>query len=198
MEPAQHLNQSTTIDGRGQLDASSIQLTLNTDPQLQQIENYLRGQVPVEVFVKDNETGETYKDWKYQVIGTAKCNEQGISGMMAYLYSVCNTHTILGNIKKEFHAEFISTFRKRLNKAMMLNRINWAIVQSEYSAIQDRLCFTAELLLTRPIDNLERNRLSQTMQHSEVTNVKGGGRSFLPFMGREKNMGMNNMQMQEA
>lgn len=131
----------------------------------------------------------TYQDEKGNiktkkiVYGVAKANEAGIQGIMNFVSSAINPHTLQGNFPLDSKAFSVAYENHCYNleldfiDMLMKNFNDWEINEYEYQSIIDTFMAAVKPIMSRCIGNEERNSYGETStsveHHGEVK--KGGG-----------------------
>jgi hypothetical protein len=152
-------------------DANVIALRLRTEPQLQELECFLRGSRAVEA-AQNPETGEVI--YKEVMIGEAKANRVGVADLMLFLNSFFNQHVVMGNFKTEtIYWFYLGELYERMNDMLFLNKKRWGIKTEDKPLIMGMVMQVATAYLTRLLDNEERKGMNDTTRmQSQVTTVQ--------------------------
>lgn len=142
--------------------ANILQLRLSCDSILERMEFYLRGfrmthTLDAEGRVVSQKVGK----------GKSKANEEGIQGIMGYWSSLITPQVVQGNMKFDHYKLFIREISLNFLRILYVNRPEWGIEINQCREIYQTLINTAQLFLTRLIDNLERESYTHTLQHRE-------------------------------
>lgn len=136
---------------------------------LRKIENYLRGEMTIEIINEDGSKGTQQVGG-----GIPKANEMGIQGIMSWLAMTINPQTVQGNFPIDKHGYsqnyefFIKRFRIDFMNVLMNNLYNYQISEEELGGLVDITCLTTETFMSRLIGDRERKSYGQTMQSREV------------------------------
>lgn len=143
----------------------SLKLRLLTNELLEEVRMYLIGGYSYTEY--DNNTKETML--KTVNVGVEKCNEQGMQSIMFFLKMHFNQHLVLGNISDQQYSSILYRTRQEFAKNLMINRIKYNILISDYSEVIDYILQAYEIYLTRAIGAGDRKSL--TASHSTVERV---------------------------
>lgn len=155
--------------------ASALSVKLDTKTVLDEFESNLRGQ---KTFMRKDEIGN---DTPYTIVtGKPKCNELGIQTIKTKILSVFNPQTGQGNLTKDHYDTFMFHYRLEVSGLIVENCYKWEIEDGDLDFVIDTVCDLAELFLTRPIDNLERESNAQQIKSHE-SHITRSGQSWLPF-----------------
>ena len=160
------------------VNASIIQLRLNTESLLRDIELYLNGSYEA---TRVDDKGIAYTE--IINVSAPQANQIGIYSIMSWLRSTINSQVVQGNIENfdNLYTE-VADFRMDLTQNMMINIYDWEINEYAFEGIVDRIMKTIKPFLSRLVKNEERLSYAKTLSHSEKSEaVRSGKRSF-PFM----------------
>lgn len=153
---------------------SSLRLRLDTDKLLMGIETDLRGEIIQVVEVR----GE-YKTIRTPV-GQKKCNDRGVQDVMKFLRSSINPSSTQGNLKNEVYEKYLFYKRIELTKMMFVNFPDYDMTEEDMISIINDCMSLIELVVSRTIDNKERESYQQTVKHTETQSIEGK-KGILPF-----------------
>lgn len=151
-------------------NASVMEQRLSVESIFSKFEKSLRGQK--EILYTDEEGNQYVKTIQ---ITEPLLNETGIHQILIKMNSIINAPSFQGNIREEFWRYKCSTERKNLARAMFENVYTWGIKSGMESFICNNAMNTIELVLTRPINNLERMSYADTMKTVESNTIKESG-----------------------
>lgn len=172
---SQH-NQNYT-DSLGYNNISALQIRLSTDPIIEKIEIFLRG----EKIVATRDDNGNIVTQRVQ-FGKPKCNEEGIQSILNLVTSTFNSQTVQGNFTTEdMYWNYVQPFEISLIKTIMLNLYTWEIKIKDYSIIVDTIMGFLIPFMSRLIKNGERDSYSNTMQIRETSMVRDNSGSRIPF-----------------
>ena len=158
----------------GQPSESALKLRLDTAMILESIEIDLRGE-KITIIEKNGQL-TTIKS----TIGTPKLNEKGVQDVMKCIKSVISPSTIQGNLERDEWEQFIFYLRLDLNKMFFINLPNYDLEESNYESVINDIVNIALLVISRTIENGERNSYQQTVKHTESQTIEGK-KGFLPI-----------------
>jgi len=171
-------NQALSSSNESYINASIIQLRLNTETLLKDIELYLIGSYESTQY---DEKGVAYT----QIINVSEpqANPIGIYSIMSWLRSTINSQVVQGNIE-DFSSlyEEVANFRMDLVQNMMINLYDWGIKEYAFEGIVDRIMKTVKPFLSRLVKNKERESYDRTLSHSERSEAVRSGKKSFPFM----------------
>lgn len=140
-------------------DADYIRLRLDTQKLHTDILNYLQGTTTV---LKYDENVGTYVE---NVIssGVPLANQQGIQAILSFVVSVINTHTIQGNFQRNDYIKILKVAELQFAEWLALNYDDWGINPNNRDHIIDTIMTMVQLVLSRTVDNKERDSYSNKM-----------------------------------
>src|SRR6056297_3252847 len=144
-------------------NAGVIRIRLDTNPILNQLEAYLKGEQTKYI---DTESGLI----KEEVIQVAKpkANKQGVYSIMSWLRSSFNSQIVQGNFQKfDDLYLYLADYRMNLCEHIMINLHNWEMSESDFEGTIDLIMSMVEPFLSRLVNNEERKSFTNTIQHSE-------------------------------
>lgn len=156
--------------------ASVLNLRLNTQPELDKIEEYLSGS---RMQIVQNSEGN-FVQVKAE-LGEPKLNREGVNQVLSFISSVFNSQNVQGNFDDARYDSYIEEFNINLAGMLVENAAAFEISDESIEPICD---FTMSLIvpfMTRTLYNKERDSYAQTLQHREnTTQTSKGG---IPFFG---------------
>ena len=150
-------------------DFNVIKQRIDTNPLLEQFQTFLTGSKTV--YVEDQETGDIKS--KSIIYGSPKANDKGIQTIMQRVNCIVNTHTIQGNfpLDSKAHSESYEDYcygcEIDFATDIMINLPDYEIDESEYQGILNSLMASIKPIMSRCIDNKERDSYGETSQHIE-------------------------------
>ena len=173
-------NQSASyVNNQGYNTASILAIRLDTQQILEQIECYLKGQIKTED-IKDGVPIVVLRQ-----IGTRKCNDDGIQGIMGYVQSIVNSAVVQGNVKPDQWLRKNFRHRWQFCKMLVTNTKRWEIEDSNIEPICDECINMIYYFTSRLIDNKERESYSNYSQ-SQITSTKTGSSGIFGMFGGSK------------
>lgn len=162
------------------ISGSALQIRLDTQPLLEKIEIYLKGQ---QITMIRDETGEIIP--KVIEIGKPMANQEGIQYVLGFLNNICNTQTVQGNFKSEDEfGDYMCSIRKDFAEVLMNNLYEWQINIKHFRAITTTVMGMLYPFMSRLIGNKERESYAQTIKsHETATHMQSGGFN-IPFLRR--------------
>lgn len=153
---------------------SALKLRLDTDRILESIEVDLRGEKIT--IVEQNGELKTIRS----KIGDAKLNDRGIQDVMKCLRSVISPSTIQGNLERDEWEQFLFYLRQDLNEMIFINFPKYNIEEGNIKGVINDILSISLLVISRTIENGERNSYQQTVKHTESQTIEGK-KGFLPI-----------------
>lgn len=147
-----------------QMDPEYIKLRLDTQQLHQMLLDMLEGYRTV--VVPDEKTG-SYVEVRDK-FGDELMNKRGRQNLLSQSFAMVNSHTILGNTKREELYKFMGAYERSLITQLTLNRQEWGVDLKERDHIVDTFVNMTFLVLSRTIDNGERNSLSQALERIQA------------------------------
>lgn len=176
----QQSNQSASfVNNQGYNTASILAIRLDTQQILEQIECYLKGQIKQERIKDGIPVVELVQ------IGTRKCNDDGIQGIMGYVQAIINSATVQGNLKADQWLQKNFHHRWQFVKMIVTNIKRWEIDDKNIEPISDECCNLIYMFTSRLIENKERESYSNYSQ-SQVTSVKENSGGLFSMFGGKK------------
>lgn len=164
----------SAVTSQNNVEATVIQLRLDTDPIIEKIQLFLEGKKKVVEF--DEEKG--IKTISLIKVGEPKANAEGIHSLMFFVSSTISVPVVQGNYKDEMFRSYCAGARQSLADSILLNQHEWAITDSNFEHIIDVIMGVVEPYMTRTLDNEERKSLGQSTQYIEKVgdgNSQNGG-----------------------
>jgi len=155
-------------------NAGVIRIRLDTNPILNQLEAYLKGEQTKYI---DTESGLI----KEEVIQVAKpkANKQGVYSIMSWLRSSFNSQIVQGNFQKfDDLYLYLADYRMNLCEHIMINLHNWEMSESDFEGTIDLIMSMVEPFLSRLVNNEERKSFTNTIQHSERSDTQHDKKRF--------------------
>jgi hypothetical protein len=155
---------------------SSIKIRLDVSNLLKDIELDLRGKMIT--YSQDENTGRIEKI--EVTVGDPKANDKGVQTIMKCVKSIINVASIQGNLEKDQYQDFLYQLNLDLNELIFVNMFKFGISDEDYKGIIDDILNLAFLVISRTIDNKERESYSQTVKHTENQTIDNR-RGLLPI-----------------
>ena len=130
------------------------------------------------IYEQNEKTGRI--EQKQISVGDAKANNKGVQSIMKCVKSVINIASIQGNLEKQQYENFLSQLNLDLNELLFVNFHKFEIKEEDYKSIIDDILNLSELVISRTIDNKERESYSQTVKHTENQTIDNR-RGILPI-----------------
>ena len=167
-----------TFVSQPSMDSNTLMFRLNTQPLMDDIEVFLRGQ---RIVMEEDKNGRIISMVK--TIGKPLVNNEGVQGILSYISMIINPHTVQGNYKEERWENEVMNIRKELAYLLTLNTVKWNMNTYNRAIISDSIMNLIKPFMSRLIANKERESYGQTMQRveSSVVGRKGIVDSFNPF-----------------
>lgn len=147
-----------------QQDASYIKLRLDTQKLHQDILNFLQG---TRVVLKFDKTNQTYYE-EYEPTGEPLANPKGIQALLSFVVAIINPHTIQGNTEKDDLYNILKHMELGIAERLTLNYESWGIDQETRDHIIDTIMFMVYMVLSRTIDNKERDSYGSGIEKTSV------------------------------
>lgn len=113
---------------------------------------------------------------KYQQYSPPKLNEEGAGYLMSAFDLTINNQTVMGNINKQELWSYLGRRRISLASNLWENSDRYELdMKAHYHGLIDEFMSCAELFLTRPVDNKERESDTQSTKYVETNQPAGGG-----------------------
>ena len=158
-----------------QNDFNILKMRLDTQPLLDQIEQYMRG---ARWTIEQGEDGKI-KSRKI-ILGVPKANDLGIQSIMNWLSLTINPQVVQGNFPVDKHGisqmydVFIYRFQLDLMNHLMINLYEWGVQEDETQGIVDSIMTVIVPYMSRLIGNQERKSYAKTMESKETHTIGGG------------------------
>lgn len=153
------------------IDPNYLKLRLDTQKLHQDILNFLNGTRSIVEY--DDKTGTYYEETEN--IGKPLAGKEGIQAILSFVIALVNPHTIQGNTERKELYKMLYHLEIGLAERLCLNYERWGIDAQNRDHIIDTIMPMVHLVLTRTIDNKEREGLTVGIEKisSYVTNDKG-------------------------
>jgi len=152
-EATHQMSETQSVSGSSNLgfvDGNLLRFRLDTQPILDAVENFLRGERPNIVI----ENGEMLA--KKEKCGEALLNDMGVQAILNRLNLILNSSVAQGNWTGEQYRQNISQIRRSIAKDLMINRYKYKLEITNYMMICDSIMSCLKGFLSRLIDNEER------------------------------------------
>lgn len=171
------------VSNEGYNSFNVLRARLDCTPLYEQIERFLRGDMPV--MKRDPDTGELYLTYE-RTEGGQKCNEKGIQAILNTIISKLNSQVVQGNLTVQRYELLVSEYRLSFTRMIVFNCVKFEIQDSELEFIIDYVMDMIEMFLTRLIDNKERDSYAQTFKSTESNVYKENDNKFKLFKRNEQ------------
>lgn len=166
----------------GQYTAAGLQARIDTTELLDQHRRFLSGKTleidkdanGVPVGIKEIDTGHFL------------ANPYGVDCIMHLISSVINKHSIQGNLQDVAFNDFLSRAHANIATDIMTNLFNWGVKTDMYAHLVNTSMDLIETVISRTVDNLERESYRGTVEHKEVS-THFIPKSGMPYFGGGKN-----------
>lgn len=148
--------------------ASALQIRLSTDPLIEKIEMYLRGET-LATYI-DPKTGRRWETREIKSLPV--CNEMGVHGILNWIQLLINTQTVQGNYTRQWYLDFCYYARKSLARCLLDNRILWEITPKKLRMISDSIMNIVDPYFSRLINDGERQSYINTLRHIESQTLR--------------------------
>lgn len=138
------------------IDPNYLKLRLDTQKLHQDILNFLQGTRTVIEY--DGKTGTYYEDT--DEIGDSLAGKEGIQALLSFVIALVNPHTIQGNTERKELYKMLFHLEIGLAERLTLNYDRWGIDPENRDHIIDTIMPMVHLVLTRTIENKEREGLA--------------------------------------
>lgn len=159
-------NQLLQNNNRNFNNVSALQLRLNTQPLLDQLELFLKG----ERTILEEENGKIVV--KKLKVGQQKVNDRGVQSLMSYISSMINPSVVQGNLDIEQYDRIVYRCRLEITQDIVTNRGNYNIDGDNLNLIIDFCMNLIEPFLSRLIDNKERESYVDTLKTIESSRLE--------------------------
>lgn len=146
---------------------SALRIRLETSRQLQEIKQYLSGEV--EILIEQD--GKILRS--VDSSGEPKANKKGIQAIVNRVSLLLNPSYVQGNYTEEQYNREIPQIRRSLRDALMINLHNWEICLEDYEDIIDSIMSMLKGFISRLINNEERKSYETTLRHIESASHTG-------------------------
>jgi len=153
-------------DYRGYAAATALQYRLSTQPILDQLELFLKG----ERIILKEEKGRVKKE-KIK-LGEKKASDEGVQSIMAYVTAIINSAVVQGNFDSEQYERFIYNKRMELAQDIVTNREPYEIKGENMNLIIDFTMSLIEPFVSRLLDNEERKSYETTLRTIESSKLE--------------------------
>ncbi len=160
MNEQQNTTQNTEYAGYS-MSQGVLQLRLETQPIIDQIELFLKGE---KLVIRENKEGEIQT--QVLKIGERKSNDIGIQSIVGYVANIINSQTVQGNFKSEQYDKLIEEIHIELFKYILDNQYEWEMKTKEIAGILGSIIKLILAFLSRPINNKERDSYG-TIKYTE-------------------------------
>jgi len=173
------LTAGVTSNNEDFTNAGVISIRLNTDPMINKIELYLKGQESRYIESKDGLVQEELFN-----IAQSKANVQGVFSIMSWIKATINSQIVQGNFRTfdELYI-YLREYRMNLSENIMINLYDWEVEERDFEGIIDMIMSMVEPFMSRLVGNKERESYTNTIQHSEKSDTQREGRRGFPFFG---------------
>lgn len=160
------------------LGGSFVSMRLETSSIIKKIEEYLRG-TRERIMSKEDGTFLV----AHENIGKPRANDEGVNGILNMIEMRVNPHTIQGNFKDEDQYDnYRYHTRIEITRAIVINRVKWNINDQDMHMIIDDIMGFISLVMTRPLDNKERDSYNQQVHtHERVGDMEKDKKKFMGF-----------------
>ena len=166
----------------GQYTAAGLQARIDTTELLDQHRRFLSGKTleidkdanGVPIGIKEIDTGHSL------------ANPYGVDCIMHLISSVINKHSIQGNLLDTDYNQFLSRAHGNIARDIMDNLFNWGINIDLYAHLVNTSMDLIETVISRTVDNKERESYRGTVEHREVS-THFIPKSGIPYFGGGKN-----------
>lgn len=148
--------------------ASALQIRLATEPVIEKIEMFLRGETLVTYI--DPKTGRRWEQRECK--GQAICNEMGVHGILNWIQLLINPQTVQGNYTRQWYLDFCYHTRKSLARCLLDNRLLWEINPKKLRSIADSIMNIVDPYFSRLINDGERQSYINTLKHIESQTLR--------------------------
>lgn len=156
MKDSQMQQHSLQKSNLAAIDPNYLKLRLDTQKLHQDILNFLQGTRTVVEY--DEKTGTYYEDT--EDIGNPLAGKEGIQALLSFVIALVNPHTIQGNTDRKELYKMLYHLEIGLAERLTLNYEKWEIDPENRDHIIDTIMPMVHLVLTRTIDNKEREGLT--------------------------------------
>jgi len=146
---------------------NALQLRLNTQPLLDQLEVFLKGQRMV---YTEGEGGRVIT--QTITLGKRKANDEGVQSIMNYVSALINPAVVQGNFDAEHYDNFIYRCRLEITQDIVTNRGNYEIEGDYMNLIIDFIMALVEPYMSRLLDNKERESYVDTLKMIESSRLE--------------------------
>lgn len=161
MEQAEQ--QQTALTRVAAMTESALQIRLDTEPLLDKVELFLRGEKLNYEHNKD--TGSTTVT-KVKC-GTPLANELGIQMILNWVTLIINPQTVQGNLKEEQINQLMIDLKLGLAFNFMTSYKEWGIDKNNRRFINRAIENCCRLYVSRTLNNEERISYAQSIRHIE-------------------------------
>jgi len=149
------------------LDASVIQIRLETSELIENIKSYLSGYVTVYIRGDDGDV-----KMKQDKIAKPKANNEGVHSVLSFVTAVINAQVVQGNFTEDQYNTYIAEFNTDLLRNIMNNLYLWNIDEDEVLPIINHIMSLVQPFISRLIDNKERESYAQSLKVVESNTLQ--------------------------
>lgn len=143
---------------------SYIQMRLDLQRLHEKVLNLLEGTLKIEKV--DPNTGLILQEVIKKGIPLA--NDIGVQNILSFVTQVVNEHTVQGNTAKDELNHILQDMHIHLAEMMLFNSQEWGIKKKHRSHIVREIMYLCYLVLTRTVDNKERESYSPTIERTST------------------------------
>jgi len=141
---------------------SALDIRLKTDELLLILEQNLRGVKQAFKMIEGKIVEETV------TTNHRLMNDQGVDHVMTYMRVMINPHVFQSNIDEKMHAQLMMHMHSEIVDLIHMNRYIWDISHENMKLVTNLLIHPIGIVLTRPVDNLERDSYMVHVAHQDV------------------------------
>jgi len=159
------------------LDTNILSLRLDTQRLLSEIKTFLKGS-----YIERVADANGNVELKEIITGSPLMNDDGVQSIINTLRLTFSPHTVQGNFTDDDFRSFIAEMDKNFSCNLMINLDRWDIDENDYDHIIDSIMSSAQMFVSRLIDNKERDSYAATMKSVE-SNTISDKKGLLSFGG---------------
>ena len=154
-------------------DFSPLRIRLDTEPLMDKIELFLRGE---KLIVAQDDSGKIQT--QRVKLGKRICNELGVQHLVNFIGSIINSQTVQGNYKEDRYSNHLYKIHCDLAYILTANYPTWEMHSEDLEVVIDFTLNLAEAFMSRLIDNKERDSYTTTAKSTETISQQPQQRRF--------------------
>jgi len=167
----QEMSANITTSHESVMNASALQIRLDTSKILEDFEQFLRGE-----YITLSTDYKTQQIIRRRIkVGRPKANDLGVQSLLNYLSLIINAQTVQGNFTEEYYIDYLIKVHVDLISAVVENSHLWDIRTEDFNIIVDSMMNMIEPFMSRLLFNKERDSYGmQTRDSNTIVPQKKG------------------------